>query len=57
MLNHFVFVTFPSGCFCTLSTGLNGTMCNVYCVQCNVGTVCLSDFPNLQSSKYSWLEK
>ena len=40
-LNHFILVSFLSCCFCRLSTGLYGTICNKYCVQCNVGTVCL----------------
>ena len=41
MLINFVLVSFLSCCFCRLSTSLYGTMCNFYCVQCNVGTVCL----------------
>ena len=32
---------FPLVSFCRLSTGLYGKICNVLCVQCNVGTVCL----------------
>ena len=28
-----------------LFIGLHGKMCNVYCVQCNVGKVCLFDYP------------
>ena len=49
MLNQFFLSVFPLATFCKLTTGLHGKMCNVYCVQCNVGTVCLFDYPDYQS--------
>ena len=46
MLNKFFLSVFPLVSFCKLSNGLYGKMCIVYCVQCNVGRVCLFDFPD-----------
>ena len=56
MLNQFFLSVFPLVTFCKLTTGLHGKMCYVYCLQCNVGTVCLFDFPDYQSLKVADLE-
>ena len=49
ILNQCFLVSSPSFNFCRLSTGLYGTLCNVYCVQCNIGKVFFFDYPDYQS--------
>ena len=35
--------------FCRLSSIVFGTLCNVYCAKCNVGTISLFDYPYWQN--------
>ena len=51
---NFFMCVFPLVSFFKLSTCLHVKMCYVYCVQCNVGKVCLFDYPDYLSLIQSW---
>ena len=43
--------------FCRLGSGPYGTLCEVYRVQCNESTVCLSYYPYFKAKTKADLEK
>ena len=56
-LNHYFLYLHPLVAFCRLNTGLYGIICNMYCEQCNEGTVCLFDYHGCQILQQSWVSK